>query len=215
MNGYHRNGWAGIAEIGIFTPILLPLIAILDKKKALSEEGDDFANFMKMYNQTKQPSDNNIEKVDKDADFASLIEFGNQTEQLSDRKIIEVIHTNQSEENTVKNLYFKGLIGGGGEIRCIDCGYSEGIAAGYHGVKKNPMYDENLVEELDDFLCSNNEEYIETYYLGYQCQTCGKFYALEKNDRLCECGGVLERDKPIFCPRCKSKNVKYQGQWIT
>jgi len=197
----------------IFTPILLPLIAILDKKKALSEQGDDYANFIKLYNQTK-PSD--IKTVDKKAYFDSLVNLGNQAEQLSDRKVIEIekVITITNENNTYNNLYFKEM-SGGGIIRCIDCGYSEGIAAGYHGVKKNPMYDENIDEELDDFLCSNNEEYIETYFLGYQCQSCGKFYALEENDRLCDCGGVLERDKPIFCPKCKSKHVKYEGHWIT
>ncbi len=32
---------------------------------------------------------------------------------------------------------------------------------------------------------------------------------------VCECGGVLERDKVIFCPSCKSKNLSYQMQYIT
>jgi len=88
---------------------------------------------------------------------------------------------------------------GGGIIRCCDCGHSEGVVS----------YAYSFDDEGEP--CNG--------IAGNQCQTCGRFYTLsleeERNNKRCECGGVLERDKPLFCPRCKSKNVKYEGQWIT
>jgi len=75
---------------------------------------------------------------------------------------------------------------------------------------------------------------------GAQCQSCGKFTSIEhiggersysrrkgwgkiikKEKRTyrqliyCTCGGKLEREKPLFCPKCKSTNVEYSMRYCT
>jgi len=96
------------------------------------------------------------------------------------------------------DLYFKDMAGGG-TIYCRDCGYSEKIVSDVHGFQGSP---------------------VDTFRSGYQCQSCGKFYDLnfdeEQNDnKRCVCGGILEDDKPIFCPKCKSKDMIYDMAYIT
>lgn len=63
--------------------------------------------------------------------------------------------------------------------------------------------------------------HIETGISGYGPRYYGKpidyasHIAREQNKdhRLrCECGGVLSREKPLFCPNCKSNNLSYSGQ---
>jgi len=56
--------------------------------------------------------------------------------------------------------------------------------------------------------------------VGYQCQKCGKFQVIENDlhiyeTKKCDCGGDLEREKPIFCPICKSKKLSYNLMYIT
>lgn len=36
-----------------------------------------------------------------------------------------------------------------------------------------------------------------------------------KSTLFCDCGGKLQRDAPIYCPMCKSHNIKYRMQAIT
>ena len=96
------------------------------------------------------------------------------------------------------DLYFKEMAGGG-TIHCCDCGYSEDIISSVHGFDNSD---------------------VDTFGSGYQCQSCGKFYDLNfdesrKDNKRCECGGKLEDDKPIFCPKCKSKNMVYDMAYIT
>ena len=73
-------------------------------------------------------------------------------------------------------LYFIKM-GGAGTISCLECGFEQEIVSFLHGVSWDST--------------------------GYQCQKCGKFHKIE-NERnnfrrkKCECGGKLERDKPIF-----------------
>jgi primosomal protein N' len=54
---------------------------------------------------------------------------------------------------------------------------------------------------------------------GAQCQNCGKFYEIASRSKQevteCEYGGKLSREKPIFCPECKSKNMHYDMKYIT
>ena len=92
-----------------------------------------------------------------------------------------------AEEND-KQLYFYRM-GGEGIIRCIDCDYSERIVSFLHG-------------------------FGEWSSTGFQCQKCGRFHAIDdgkENAKLikCECGGSLEREKPLFCPKCQSKILLY------
>lgn len=84
-------------------------------------------------------------------------------------------------------LYF--ISSGAGIIRCLECDFEQEIVSFLHGVNR----------------CST----------GYQCQKCGKFHAVENeinhsSRRRCECGGKLNRDKPLFCPKCRSNHVTYE-----
>lgn len=91
-------------------------------------------------------------------------------------------------------LYFT-KISGAGTIRCIECDFEQNIVCFLHGV--------------DDW----NKT-------GYQCQKCGKFYEIEyglgnTDDKKCDCEGKLDRDQPIFCPKCKTNKVSYRVMLIT
>ncbi len=88
-------------------------------------------------------------------------------------------------------------MGGTGKVYCNNCGYREKITSHLHSFGKNPWR-----------------------VLGYQCQDCGKFARLEIgkiSDEyvMCECGGELSREKPLFCKICKSKNIEYSMEFIT
>ena len=85
-------------------------------------------------------------------------------------------------------------MGEAGIIRCLECDLEQEIVSFLHGVSWDST--------------------------GYQCQKLGKFHGIESernNSRRkrCECGGKLERYKPIFCPACKTYNVRYQQIIIT
>jgi hypothetical protein len=90
-----------------------------------------------------------------------------------------------------------GVMGGSGTVNCETCGYKE---------------------EIISFLHSDDLSRCE---VGFQCQACGKFVALQDHisfDRArvtCECGGTLRRDRPVFCPACRSEAMRYQLSYIT
>ena len=90
-------------------------------------------------------------------------------------------------------LYFWKM-GGKVIIRCAECDFEETTVSFLHGVNWDST--------------------------GYQCQKCGKLHAIERDmanskGKLCDCGGKLDRDKPIFCPNCISFNVAYHILYIT
>ena len=85
---------------------------------------------------------------------------------------------------------------GVGIIECKACGYQERIICSIHHLR-------------GDF-----------YKLGYQCQKCGKHYAIlnpYKHKKLirCYCGGKLSRYNPVFCGECCSKIVTYHLKYLT
>jgi hypothetical protein len=92
------------------------------------------------------------------------------------------------------HLYYWRM-GGFGTIRCLDCDFIQDIVSFLHGINS----------------CET----------GYQCQRCGKFHALVENDlhldanKQCNCGGDLDRERPIFCPKCKTTHVAYKLKYIT
>lgn len=91
-------------------------------------------------------------------------------------------------------LYFENC-SGGGIIRCFSCHHKEEITAFTHG---------------------DHSEF--NIYPGYQCQECGKFKTLhnpQDETNKCECEGILSRDNPIFCPKCKSLDMGYKMLYIT
>jgi len=97
-------------------------------------------------------------------------------------------------------LYFH-KIGVIGEIRCMLCNYSEEIISFTHGYEKLP-----------------SRKRIGT--TGYQCEDCVKFHTINGYEgesdimKICDCGGALHRDKPLFCPSCKSQSVGYLLRYI-
>lgn len=102
----------------------------------------------------------------------------------------------QESANKEQGLYFH-LIGGTGGIRCNACGHEEGITSFLHW----------LGPEAKDTVT------------GFQCQACGRFdevrnASLTTKER-CRCGGGLSRDKVIFCPKCKSRDLRFLPGIIT
>ena len=97
--------------------------------------------------------------------------------------------------NSIKNQ------AGTGTINCKACGHKEHVIFGtYEG--------EQLIDYYYDSVQVSDSQ------TGYQCQSCGKFHILnsqeERNNRFtCSCGGLLSREKHMFCPQCKSKKVLY------
>lgn len=85
-------------------------------------------------------------------------------------------------------------MGGSGTIQCFECKYEQNTTSFIHGAYEA--------------------------YMGYQCQNCGdirmirsvskEYHKINIVDSLvCDCGGALEREKPLFCPKCKSKRLSY------
>ena len=80
-----------------------------------------------------------------------------------------------------------------GQVSCSDCGFRTKL----------------IVPVRDD------SEFI----TNYQCRDCGEIQQ-RKNalammlSNACDCGGVLLRDAPLFCPECKSAELKYQADAV-
>ena len=102
------------------------------------------------------------------------------------------------EDKRSQGLWFHYL-GGYGSISCNDCMHNESITSFTHGRDSSTA--------------------------GFQCQECGKFAAIQsggpgkaaeyKSSLICECGGKFEREKVLFCPQCRSKNLSYDMEFIT
>lgn len=94
-------------------------------------------------------------------------------------------------------LYFEKMHGGG-IIKCHGCGYLEEIIGFVHGFGDPTPYSE-----------------------GCQCQSCGAFSTIDHEDNkvvssgMCSCGGVYTDKEPVFCPKCKSRDVSYQWRYVT
>lgn len=95
------------------------------------------------------------------------------------------------------NLVFFSDLGGEGTLKCNSCNFNQEIVSFIHGFGTN--------------------EWSET---GFQCQKCGKFHSIENDlenskNKKCECGGLLDREEPLFCPKCKAHNVSFSMNYIT
>ena len=115
------------------------------------------------------------------------------------KKGSKTIRTDEPMEKEDYSIYYWQM-GGAGTIICKDCGYKEDIVSFLHSFdgEGNP---------------SDGR-------WGYQCQSCGRFHTLNDSQRaekplICPCGGELSRDKPLFCPQCKSTNLRYKMSYIT
>ena len=96
----------------------------------------------------------------------------------------------------VNPLYFGSNIPGFGVMKCNRCSFRQEIVGFLHGFGNDPWSK-----------------------TGVQCQRCGKFHSVDKNKNpiknKCECGGRLEREKALFCPSCKSKDISYRIKYMT
>lgn len=93
-------------------------------------------------------------------------------------------------------------MGGNGNLICLACHYTESILTFIHGI-----------DAKSGIRCA-------TY--GFQCQSCGKFHKVRHNQRDgfetihdCECGGKIEKEKAVFCPKCKSENVEFKMKYLS
>lgn len=103
------------------------------------------------------------------------------------------------EEKHAEGLWFQYSMGGRGDLSCNDCSYSEEVTSFIHGISSSST--------------------------GFQCQACGRFAAIESGGPgqaneyakrlVCGCGGALDREKVVFCPNCRSKNLTYDLRVIT
>ena len=92
------------------------------------------------------------------------------------------------------NLIYYWKMGGVGTIFCNKCDFNQEIVSFLHG--RN---------------WSNT---------GFQCQNCGKFHEIECDSenslgKLCDCGGVLSREEPVFCPNCRTTDIRYGMSYIS
>lgn len=107
------------------------------------------------------------------------------------KRAIDVILAEKIELLRVEEPLTFTSTGGAGTIQCFDCKHEEEIISFIHGAG---------------------------YSAGVQCQSCGKFSTLNNKpneDVYCNCGGRLERDNSLFCPKCKSKRLTYEMHYIT
>ena len=121
---------------------------------------------------------------------------------LNDKQVGKWISYNEKGEFlSIKDYGEKGEplcfkdIDGKGNFTCRDCGYKGKITCHLHGVDGVT----GKILGID----------------GYQCQLCGKFQTRKSTfreteiDLTCECGGKIDREKPLFCPKCKGLDVEY------
>ena len=95
------------------------------------------------------------------------------------------------------SLYFSNSIPGAGIIKCNRCDFSQEVVGLVHGFEPNPWS-----------------------RAGVQCQNCGKFHTIRRSnenseDIKCECGGNLDREKALFCPKCRTNDLSYRVKYMT
>ena len=109
-------------------------------------------------------------------------------------------HEHVEDISTAEGFGVKFMfMGGHGALSCGDCGFSQELTSSTHGYHRG---DEGLHK------CSTS---------GFQCQSCGKLTTKEacEESLVCECGGKLDREELLFCPKCKSKSLDYNMHYIT
>jgi hypothetical protein len=127
---------------------------------------------------------------------------------LNDKQVSKwVTYNNKGEFESFDDFGEKGKplffhqMGGSGSIVCRECGHEKKLISHLHGFSV----------DLKDTIST----------LGYQCQKCGKFQERRSTpqkreiDLACECGGQIDREKPLFCLKCKSYDLEYHGTFIT
>ncbi len=92
-------------------------------------------------------------------------------------------------------------MGGAGAIHCSACGFEQDLVSFTHGYTD------------DGERCCHQ---------SCQCLSCGKFIAVHGIGEpahftvtSCECGGEFSRDHVLFCPKCRSRDLRYDMHFIT
>jgi DNA-directed RNA polymerase subunit M/transcription elongation factor TFIIS len=116
------------------------------------------------------------------------------------------IFSRKPPSTTTEYGLFFSQMNGSGRVSCGDCGFTQRLIS--------LMY---ITKNGDDTTCR-----------GYQCQSCGTFKEVSYEGNLatstksskkivynqvaetCGCGGVLEREKKLFCPQCQSHHLSYE-----
>ncbi|PCH67002.1 MAG: hypothetical protein COC01_06790 [Bacteroidetes bacterium] len=104
-------------------------------------------------------------------------------------------HIELNAEKRKLGLFFDSL-SGSGMLICNNCKWQKSIIAFIHGLTSGP----------NRWCCE-----------GVQCQSCGDIGRVEsgeKNDK-CACGSNFSKKEVLFCPDCKSNNLKYIMKYIT
>lgn len=101
----------------------------------------------------------------------------------------------KNNENEVLLYYWR--MGGSGKIKCNTCKFEEEIVSFLHG--------------------HGSDSWDST---GFQCQKCGKFHHIENDmnnskGKICDCNGILGKESPLFCPKCKTNDISYHMEYIT
>jgi len=107
------------------------------------------------------------------------------------------------EARVAQGLEFSRRMGGAGEILWREGDFRQEIISFIHGVKDGPDGPDGPIDAGTE---------------GRQCLTCGMFQSVDwPADRIveCKCGGKLSRDHFLFCPKCRSRKLKYVMSYIT
>ena len=116
------------------------------------------------------------------------------------------IFSQKTPENTIPLGIYFSTMNGSGRITCGDCSFTQRLISLMYITKNG----------------------VDTTCRGYQCQSCGTFKEVSYEGTLaaptksskkivysevaetCGCGGVLEREKKLFCPQCQSHHLSYE-----
>jgi DNA-directed RNA polymerase subunit RPC12/RpoP len=100
---------------------------------------------------------------------------------------------------TGQALYYQNLHGAQGHIHCSNC--SDFVLVHVNWFKWN---------------LRDGKAGIKT---SYQCLLCGEFRNLDllqdQQIGLCSCGGTLSNKHQLFCPNCKSFDLRYKVYFFT
>jgi len=144
--------------------------------------------------------------------------YRNNIEELID-EILELFDNEYGDSMWSMNNNEVGFV----NFICYDCGYNSitnfapntnEIMSGKDSVCIFPRLLMSFIKLGQEKQQKSNE----IYYLGYQCQSCGKFHVVSSEKGMktqtCSCGVKLKRNRGMFCPQCKSKNLSIRPHRI-
>lgn len=125
-----------------------------------------------------------------------IITFATQTSNIDSSPHLAENRDNSSSASPPRSRRATAItdLAGMGDYHCLVCAQSGELVSFIHGIDESES--------------------------GFQCQSCGKIHRIKNNcgseiPNGCSCGGLLSKDKPLFCPTCKSDNVEYHLRYLT